>query len=174
MAVFDVSFGDTVDLAEQATYQITDHKPMYGDPSDASRYFSELLYGQLWEIASADNQSKALIQSTRIVDGLRFHGSKTDEAQVLQFPRNGDDFVPADVLHATYEVALALLKGVDPETELGNIFVETRAFGKVRTDYNYGRSGPEHIVAGIPSLRAWQLLKPYVNPALELKLTRKS
>lgn len=165
---------DVLGLSDGFVVEATNYKPIYGSVEGANRYFSEQLYGQLWEIQTADVWQKALITATRNIDSLRFAGRKTVAGQPLEYPRNGETEVPQAIQYATYEEALALLKGIEPDTEAANLFVTSRVFGlRVRTDYDVAHS-PEHVVAGVASFRAWNLLKPYLNTAREVKIHRVS
>lgn len=167
----DEILNDDLVLDESMTMEVTGFVPMYGSIAGADRYFSEQLYGELWTVSSTELKQKALITATRAIDNLRFAGRKNVATQPLEYPRNGDTEVPASIQRATYEEALARLKGVDPDTEYGNLNVTARVFGKVRTDYDV-RNAPAHIVAGIGSKRAWDLLTPYLDPATSVRLRR--
>lgn len=167
------NLNESLELDESLTMEVTNFQPMFGAVEGADRYFSEQLYGQLWETQSLDNKQKALMTATRNINNLRFAGRKNDDGQPLEFPRNGDTVVPEAIQRATYEEALALLKGIDPETEYGNLSVSSRVFGKVRTDYA-ARHAPEHVVAGIASRNAWILLQPFLDPARGVRLRRRS
>lgn len=163
--------GDALIFGESLTMQVTGFMPMYGSIVGADRYFSEQIYGEPWTIATLAHKQKAMMTATRAIDNLRFAGRKKLSTQPLEFPRNEETEVPANVQRATYEEALSLLNGIDPETEYGNLNVESRVFGKVRTDYD-ARHAPAHIIAGIGSKRAWDYLVPYLDPATSVRLRR--
>lgn len=165
--------GDSLPLTETILVENTNFKPIYGSVEGADRYFSEQLYGQLWEVTPLDKRLKALITATRNIDSLRFAGRKTEPTQPLEFPRNGETTNPQCLQYAVYEEALALLKGAETDTEFAGIFVSSRVFGKVRTDYDF-RTAPEHVVAGIASHRAWIHLKPLLVQGKGIKLRRVS
>lgn len=169
----DEVLDDSLALSESLTMEVTGFVPIFGSVEGADRYWSEQLNGQLWEVTSADIKTKALVTATRAINRLRFAGSKSAESQPLEFPRNGQETLPEELQQATYEEALELLKGVDPSTEAGNIWVVSRAFGKVRTDYDF-RTAPLHVVHGIASHKAWQLLSPLLSPASGVILRRRS
>lgn len=162
---------DSVVLTESLTMQVVGFVPIFGSVEGADRYWSEQLSGQLWEIQSLDTKTKALITATRAINRLRFAGSKSVETQPLEYPRNGEATLPDVLQQATYEEAMELLKGVDPSTEAGNIWVTRRAFGQVRTDYDF-HTAPIHVVHGIASFKAWQLLSPLLSPATGVRLRR--
>jgi hypothetical protein len=174
MPEIDQSISETLDFSEVYIFQVIAEHPTYGSIQEADRYFGVLLHGELWDVTTPIRKYKALVTATKKIDTLRFAGVKTDNLQTLQFPRYGQTEVPLAIRQATYEEALSLLKGVDAETEYDNLFLRTRAFGTLRVDYDLNRPAPEHKKAGITSLRAWQLLIPYMIPALDLKLRRES
>lgn len=173
MPEFIVEFEDELDPTDTITMEVVGYMPIFGSVEGADRYFSECLYGHTWEILSLDTKQKALMTATRSIDNLRFTGSKTASDQPLQWPRNGDTEVPDAVRRATYEEALALANGADPNTEYDSIFVSSRVFGKVRTDYDR-RTAPAWTLAGIVSQKTWILLRPFLNPTRTLRLRRES
>ena len=124
-----------------------------------------------WEIANTTNRNKGLKQATIIIDRLNIQGEKTDENQDLQFPRDSDTEVPNDVKHACWLIALALLDGVDPDLEFENLQMVTQGYANVRSTYD--RDLPAvHLLAGVPSIAAWRLLKPFLRDRNEISLLR--
>jgi hypothetical protein len=117
MPEIDETLEDSLTLGESLTMEVSGFVPIFGSVEGADRYWSEMLNGQLWEVQSLDTKTKALVTATRAIDRLRFAGSKSDESQPLEYPRNGDATLPECLLQATYEEAMALLKGIDPSTE---------------------------------------------------------
>lgn len=85
-------------------------------------YLSHITSG--WSAATDDNKNIALVQATKDIDSLGFHGSKyytewdesDDDYQALQFPRAEDTtdedslYIPAKVEHATVLQACYLLR----------------------------------------------------------------
>lgn len=170
----DETLTDTLVIAELLTNEVTDFKPMYGSVVGANRYWSEQLSGQKWSTYTLDLKQRALITATKILDDLNFAGSKTDEDQPLEWPRFDQTDVPQAIQEASYELAFALVKGIDPQKEYDEAFVKLRYFGKIRVDYEHGGLVPEYLVAGIPSLVTWNKLKPYLSRDISLKLRRES
>lgn len=173
MPDFEETIEEAFDLDDTLTMEVVGFVPIFGSIEGADRYWSEQLNGQFWEVQSLDQKTRALITATRAINRLRFAGSKSVETQPLEYPRNGDATLPDELQQATYEEAVELLKGVDPTTEAGNIWVISRVFGKVRTDYDF-RTAPIHVVHGIASFKAWQLLSPLLSPATGVRLRRRS
>ena len=136
--------------------------PSYATIDEAQAYFDRVLNTRPWDCASSTEKTKALAQATDIIDRLNFLGTKTNDAQENQFPRNDDTVVPDDVKNATAAIALALLDGVDPELEYENLHLKSQGYGSVRGSYDQRPPMP-HIVAGIPSVTAWRFLQPYLR-----------
>lgn len=148
--------------------------PFYGTVERADNYFAMLLEGQLWCCTERLRKIQALISSTKRIDRLNFVGTLHCATQPLQFPRGTDTLVPVDIEEACYQLALALLSGVDPDTEADNINVTLQAYGLgLRSEYDR-TSVPPHTAAGIPSPSAWNLLKPYLSARLGMLLRRVS
>lgn len=145
----------------------------YVEVAEAIIYFSERLNTQAWDNAESGDQVKALATATRYIDRLNFAGEKTDPDQENQFPRGGDTEVPEDIKAATCEIALALLDGVDIEVERNNLDMVSQGFGNVRSTYERNTK-PAHILAGIPSIVAWNLLLPYLPDSRLVRVTRVS
>ncbi len=143
----------------------------YGNLTRADQYFGERLNTRAWDTAILSDRTKALIMASRAIDRLNFAGEKAVSAQVLQFPRGIDTAVPQDVEFACYELAFAFLDGVDSEQEANSVGVASDAFSGVRTTYD-GDSYAEHMRAGIPSIMAWEYLKPYLRDPREIALSR--
>ena len=74
-----------------------------------------------WDAASADKRTRALITATRHLSALLYIGSKASSTQSLPWPRQDaitsdgeleDDEIPTQLLQAQWEIANALVKGV--------------------------------------------------------------
>ena len=64
---------------------------------------------------------------------------------------------------ACYEIAYALLEGVDPQDQSEAQDVQRQAYGSVRTSYGYHRANTAQITHGVPSSVAWRMLKPFLT-----------
>ena len=84
-------------------------------------------------------------------------------SQALEFPRDSDIVVPEDIETVCFEIALALLDGVDPDVELENLGVTSQGYGGIKTAYNRDQQPIEHLLHGIPSAMAWRILKPFLR-----------
>jgi hypothetical protein len=149
----------------------------YGTLADADEYFEHRLHAYAW---SGTKKEKALWAATQIIDTLNFKGSKAtvfalssdatkeeiqaaDLSQPRQFPRGSDTTVPDDIKIACYELAYSLLDGRDPERELENLGVTSRAISSVRTTYHRNQVPIEHLISGVPNALAWRYLRPYLR-----------
>lgn len=93
----------------------------YASAADGDAYHEGHLYASAWTAAVTASKEAALVMATRLIDSqFQFGGSKANEAQALQWPRedcrdpDGADFlagnvVPKPVLDATCEMARELL-----------------------------------------------------------------
>lgn len=145
----------------------------YGTQSRANVYFSKRLNTRVWDEAVYNDRDAALIMATRAIDRLNFAGDKNDVDQALQFPRGDDTEIPVDIEYATYEMVLALLDEVDMDQEVETLGVLSETYSGVRTTYDADHVN-EHIRAGIPSIEAWEYLKPYLRDSTCLRLSRVS
>lgn len=167
----------------------------YGEYTDAVEYFGYRMHSEAWDGATATERTNALIEATRIVDALSYKGYKAAEYSVLfdaegnelfptdaamrtanlsqahEFPRGTDTSVPDDICLATWEIAYALLDGVDPDLELENLAAIGQGIASARTTYDRDVR-MEHFENGVPSAKAWKYLKPYLRDAHIIKTRR--
>ena len=161
---------------------------------EAEDYFAYKLHEVAWSASNPAERLPALIEATRIIDSLSFKGDKaavytaklanTDitDAQVrtaaatqeLEFPRGADTAVPEKIEWACFEIAYALLDGVDPEFELENMSMNDHGIGSVRASFNRNQEPLEHFMNGVPSAVAWKYLKPYLRDDKSRRLSRVS
>lgn len=164
----------------------------YGTVGDGDDYFDTRLHSDVWDNSSLTDKTKALYSATRYMDRLNYKGQKhtvyvviladedaTDEeirvaeaSQVLEFPRDADVNVPGDIEIACYEIAFALLDGVDPDIELEALGVQAQSYAGVRTTFNRDQQPIEHLIHGIASAFAWRLLKPFLRDGKAMRLDR--
>ena len=85
-----------------------------------------------------------------------FKGAKTDEAQPLEWPRDGDTVVPDKIVQAQLEAALVYMSGGDLTASIGKNVIE-KTVGPLTT--KYAESGPQSIM--YPKLS--MLLRGYVQ-----------
>lgn len=140
----------------------------YGTLEKADTYFSERLNTSIWEMSIVSDRTKAMLMATKAIDRLNYANVKTAE---LQFPRGDDTVVPVEIEYACYEIALALLDGVDVDQEAQTIGVMSETYSGVRSTYD-GDYVNHHIRAGIPSIIAWDYLKPFLRDPRLLNVSR--
>ncbi len=140
---------------------------------EAQAYYDTRLGTSPWDIADQVNRNKSLLMSTSIIDRLKYLGARTDITQTNQFPRSGELVVPQAIKDATAEIALALLDGFDLELEYENLNMVSQSFGKLKSTYDRSII-QEYKLAGVPSITAWRLLKPYLYDQLTVDLHRVS
>ena len=138
---------------------------------DAEAYFEERLNTDSWHNAEEVDKLRGLIMATKAIDNLNFTGEKTEAEQVLQFPRYDDAGVPTEIEEAVYESALAFLDGVDIELEKETLNISEQRIAGVKVNYDT-TVPPEHIIAGIPSYKAWILLRPYLRAPDDMEIYR--
>jgi len=114
---------------------------------------------------------------TAIIDKLNYKGTKYDDNQLSEFPRNftldenDNPVIPEEVRIATALIALKLLEGVQPELEFNNARVTSDSIASVKTTYNVDNT-PEHMFSGVPSYDAWVELSPYLREGKDIPLVR--
>jgi len=175
---------------------VSDLEVAYGTIARANDYFATRLHSELWDATSVLDKSKAIKTGTTLIDHLNFAGEKHEaflvrkgfdtacltelqqiaiwdagKTQCLEFPRGSDIFIPRDVELACYDIAFALLDGVDPEIEFENQSTISEGFASVR-DTKDRSFVHEHTHAGIPSLGAWSRLRRYLRDARGIQLSR--
>lgn len=169
MTIINQSLSNDLVLTDYACGEISLNH--YGTIEEGDCYFHSILNGKYWLNSTPLKKKQALVEATRLIDNLNYIGDKADSDQRLQFPRDTDTLVPKGIEYATYELALRLLEGVNVDYEHSSLIVTSRRFANVSTDYN--RKGvPEHILAGIPSIKAWSYLKMYLRNASNVRLNR--
>ena len=176
----------------------------YVSVAEAQAYFDERLHETAWSQASGTERTKSLLAATRIINTLNYKGYKNsvylafqadtelclkfqqgdatalatvraaEAAQANEFPRGADTTVPENIQVACYEIAYALLDGVDPDLELENLTVNNHGIGNVRASFNRNQDPLEHVTNGVPSATAWRLLKPFLRDDNHIRFVRVS
>lgn len=161
---------DSLNFGESLTY-ILGSNNYYGTLEKGNLYFEQQLNSLEWLTAESSDKIKALTEATRMIDNLDYIGTQPDN-QKLQFPRDFQTSVPEAIEQATYEISLKLLKGFDPDALISNIGVTVRRYSSIETDFDSRAGVPENLMALIPSIKAWYLLKPYLNDNRSIVLQR--
>lgn len=171
MPMIDRSVTSNLYLTNEVVVANNSTLPFYGTLEKADNYFGAMLEGQRWAFESRLRRLQALVSATKRIDRLNFVGSQADPDQPLQFPRGTDTLVPVDIEQACYELAITLLKGVDPDTEHDNALATVQAYGGLRSEFDRTSVLP-YMIAGIPSSTAWNLLLPYLLEQRRIELRR--
>ena len=143
----------------------------YATEVDGDTYMTGKLDSDAWDDATAAEKQTALTQATRIIDRLNFIGAKNVATQVNQFPRGIDTTVPTDIRDASIEVAFALLDGVNPDLERENLNVVAQGLSSARSTYDRSFADAR-IAAGVPSMVAWNLLRPFLRDDRQIATLR--
>lgn len=166
----------------------------YGTLNEANSYFENRLHETEWSASNSATRTKALIAATAIVDALNFKGLRStvhtlllsnpdatqseiresEQDQSLEFPRGADTVVPEAIKVSVYEIAYSLLDGRDPELELEALGISSSGYASVRTTYARNQVPVEHIINGVPSAKAWRLLRPFLRDGSAIQLSRVS
>lgn len=148
----------------------------YATTLEGDQYMADRLLTMAWDEATEAQRTKALKQATRNMNRIRYRGYKTDDAQVNEWPRFAiptmtDDTTPDNIKIACIELAYSFLDGREEELEYENLQATNEGYVSVRRTYDR-RSVPPHIVALIPSVAAWALIKPYLSRSGDILLSR--
>lgn len=127
---------------------------MYGSIVEADAYLDDAR----WSALPSATKTKHLNRAAELIDALNYYDQKLLSTQEHEFPRTNETSVPTDIEQAAYYIALSLSDGYDEELEArSNTHVSV---GRA----NRGRPRKAlHILAGIPSVRAWKLLYKYLR-----------
>jgi hypothetical protein len=175
IARYTTSLGATKDVS--VVICVLDQIPLaldyYGSVYLADTYFNNVLGADVWLSASNPNKRKALITASLFIDRFDYAGDKTDETQLLSFPRDGSYEVPIAINYATFELAQVLLSGKGPQDIAASIPVKRDRFGNVETEYD-PRYTPDFLLNSMPSFAAWTYVKPYLRSSQFIQFARTS
>lgn len=144
---------------------------MYQTIYDADTYFETRFNSSIWSPLSDTDKTALLTTATRMIDTLNYEGNKHLAGQELEFPRGTDTLVPQVIKDACCEIAYALANGFDPEYEMRNLSSTRFTFDNIRNESD-PKSIHEARAHGIPSVVAWDLLRPFLRDASTITLVR--
>jgi len=135
----------------------------YATLNDAEAYLSLGLGDEhdAWFEATEERKYQALESATRLMLRLPWKGLKATVGQRLWHPIAGEDEIPQDLVDACTLTASALLDQRRPEEEYMSVGRSGERYGPVSESRDTSLQAP-HFVAGIPSLEAWRLIRPYI------------
>lgn len=119
--------------------------------TDANTYLAA--YGPDGAVVDEPSLAKATLAIDRLYRG-RFKGSRTEDTQALEFPRDGSTDIPVAVRQATAELAWMILSGVNVYAQPDPLVLEeTVEVDVIKTSKKYSAVGyysnPLHSVAVI-------------------------
>lgn len=102
---------------------------------------------------------ETLTQALDYIELQSYSGYKTDPSQPLEFPRNGETEVPANIVTAQMQTALVYDSGSDPLAPVGSKVIEKTVHGAVSVKYS-DKGGNS---TSYPQIT--KLLQPYLSSA---------
>jgi hypothetical protein len=153
------------------TYSIHPNFTGYADLNYAAEYLQLRLGTIDWDAATDQQKEAALQMAADDLDRLPLIGYRTSREQERRFPRNDETEVPENVKKANVELALEYLKGVDSQEEYSLLTRQEVMYGPIR-EKRHPQLVEPHIVAGIPSLRAFRYMIPFLRDERSVSLVR--
>ena len=138
------------------------------DIAEANAYFDERLHAENWNNATQENQERALIMSTRVIDAYSvFDGYPTETDQPLSNPRTGlvdrngdtvnENEAAQDIKYATMEYALVLLN--EDTTQRSDSFGVSRfQAGPLSFSFDVNKIANRNPIPD----NVWEFLYPYL------------
>ena len=161
MPIINQSHDESLELQQLASGQVAPEAIVsYCTIQDAQYYFERVVFTDDWDEADEPTRLVALNEATDLVRALDIPNFETYAE------------VPEDIQIATAEIALKLLEGHDMEVEQREAMLDLQAQGGLKV-VNAGKGIPLHIVAGIPSIPAWEILSGYLDINNTVILDRK-
>lgn len=125
---------------------------VYADIATADEYLNASPDYATWDALTDPVKGRYLITATRILERQRWQGSKTDDDQLLAWPRSGltypdgtavdENGIPQQIVDACCEIALSLALGTDVQGTATTARTEKRLkAGSVEVEYFRGAEG---------------------------------
>lgn len=145
--------------------------PVYADVAAADTYLDGAYHADNWRSLDDDTKGRALVTAVRTLDRQIWLGSKTDEANDLDWPRKDtgvvgvtDDVIPTDIVNASIELALSISQGSNVQNvQSGETNIQSLRAGSAAITYFRGGSN-----GGTPTRFpqiVWELVRPYITSA---------
>lgn len=122
-------------------------------------------------ITLTGDTSVLLVNAWDYVDLQDYSGSKTDDAQAMEFPRNGDTEVPYNIERAQMEAAILIDEGTDffaTETQA----IKREKIDVLETEYQDGTSSSFVVYPKVDKLLAPYLANTAGANVLNLSISR--
>lgn len=132
---------------------------MYVTLDEADVYLESVMITDAWDLSTDALRTKSIKASQKIIEALNTTGTLVDGEPVQ------------DIKDATVEIALKLLDGYDPELEMHNATIKEMEFDRLRQTNKSGET-PLHIIAGVPSIIAFNILRRYMPDITTVRLSR--
>lgn len=123
---------------------------------DCEKYMQGRLFTDPWDCADYSYRVRSLKMAEYLIGRLNF-------SNVGKIP-------PVDLARATYEVALSLLSGRNPERDFE--LMSERSVSAGGATVSRFEVYPENVRAGIPSSTAWSILRPYLVDEGSIRMVR--
>lgn len=107
-------------------------------------------------------ESVTLTLALDYIEAHNYSGYKTDSAQELQFPRNGDTVVPNGIKQAQLECAVIYDRGDDPQGDISQRVTSETVVGAVSVTYS-DSGNQETIYRKLDAL-----LSPFIKSGLTI------
>ena len=126
---------------------------------EADTYLESVMITEPWDLSTDTLRTKAIKAAQKIIEALNTVDILVDGEPV------------ALIKDATVEIALKLLNGVDPETELYNYTIKEMEFDRLKQTNKSGET-PLHVIAGVPSVIAFNILRRFMPDITTVRLSR--
>ena len=132
---------------------------MYLTLDEADIYLESVMNTEPWDLSTDMLRTKAIKAAQKIIESLSLTGTIVDGEPV------------AAIKDATVEIALRLLDGIDPETESYNHTIKELEFDRLKQTNKSGAT-PLHVIAGVPSITAFNILRRFMPDITTVRLSR--
>ena len=133
---------------------------MYVTLEEADIYLESVMNTEPWDLSTDLIRTKSIKASQKIIEALNTVGTLDEFGEPV-----------ALIKDATIEIALKLLDGVDPETELYNYTIKEMEFDRLKQTNKSGET-PLHVIAGVPSVTAFNILRRFMPDLTTVRLNR--
>jgi hypothetical protein len=144
----------------------------YVSEADADAYHATRVDNDAWTAADTATKETAIKNATRLLDLLKWKGSKTFEAGALRWPREGvydldglaidDQTIPTWLEQATAEYAFVLIRDGDVTATPGSAGLERVKVDVIELEFDTERSNPTQKAGGTPD-SVIAMIAPYLQ-----------